>query len=204
MQRTSTAERLKTIMEERHMRQADLLEAAAPYCKAYNVKMGRSALSQYVSGKVEPRQDKLSILSMALNVSEAWLMGYDVPRWRNENEFAPTFPWARKFRNAMSAKMATIDSADWEAACVRPMDVDALMENEKELTFDQACELADRLGISLDDEVLERDAPIQQDEPEREVFARLFTTLTPDNRRRILALMQMLVPCQPQSDDPRE
>lgn len=41
--------------------------------------MGRNDISQYVSGKVEPSQWKLTILAKALNVSEVWLMGYDVP-----------------------------------------------------------------------------------------------------------------------------
>ena len=44
--------------------------------------MNKSDISQYVSGKVEPSQDKLVILGMALNVSEAWLMGFDVPPQR--------------------------------------------------------------------------------------------------------------------------
>lgn len=39
-------------------------------------------MSQYVSGRTEPGQDKLTILGLALNVSEAWLMGYDVPMER--------------------------------------------------------------------------------------------------------------------------
>ena len=38
--------------------------------------MNKSDLSQYVSGLVEPGQEKLSILGMALNVSEAWLIPY--------------------------------------------------------------------------------------------------------------------------------
>ena len=41
--------------------------------------MNRSDLSQYISGKVIPGQEKLSILGQALNVSETWLMGFDVP-----------------------------------------------------------------------------------------------------------------------------
>ena len=44
--------------------------------------MNKSDISQYVSGKVEPSQEKLVILSMALNVSESWLMGFDVPMER--------------------------------------------------------------------------------------------------------------------------
>ena len=41
------------------------------------IKLGKSALSQYVSGKSIPDQDKLVLLSKTLGVSEAWLMGYD-------------------------------------------------------------------------------------------------------------------------------
>ena len=48
----------------------------------YNVKLSKSDLSQYVSDKNAPGQDKLSVLAMALNVSEAWLLGYDVPMER--------------------------------------------------------------------------------------------------------------------------
>lgn len=79
MKAYKTNQRLKQIMEERNLRQVDILRAAEPYCKKYNIKLGKNDLSQYVSGKVEPGQDKLTILSFALNVSETWLMGYDVP-----------------------------------------------------------------------------------------------------------------------------
>jgi transcriptional regulator with XRE-family HTH domain len=65
-------------MIARNMRQVDILKAAEPFCRMYGVKLGKNDLSQYVSGKVEPRQDKLTILGLALGVSEAWLMGYDV------------------------------------------------------------------------------------------------------------------------------
>ena len=44
--------------------------------------MNKSDLSQYFSVKFEPSQDKLVILSIALNVSEAWLIGFDVPTQR--------------------------------------------------------------------------------------------------------------------------
>lgn len=82
MKKSTTAERLQSIMKERRLRQVDILEAAKPYCERYNVKLGRNDISQYVNGSVEPGQHKLTILGMALNVSEAWLMGYDVPMLR--------------------------------------------------------------------------------------------------------------------------
>ena len=75
----TTSDRLKQLMEMRNLRQADILEMIEPYCQKYGVRIPRNALSQYVTGKVIPKQDKLTILGMALNVSEIWLMGYDVP-----------------------------------------------------------------------------------------------------------------------------
>ena len=75
--KTTTAERLKYLMESRNLRQADILEMIQPYCQRYGVNIPRNALSQYV-----PKQDKLTILGLALNVSEVWLMGYDVPMER--------------------------------------------------------------------------------------------------------------------------
>ena len=77
-------QRIRQVMDEQNLRQSDVLELARPLCKQYNTKLGKSALSQYVSGKVEPGQDKLYILSQIFNVSEAWLMGFDVPRERTD------------------------------------------------------------------------------------------------------------------------
>lgn len=78
----TTAERLHEIMSIRNLRQADILQLAQPFCQTYKIKLGKSDLSQFVNGKVEPGQWKLTILGLALNVSEAWLMGYDVPMER--------------------------------------------------------------------------------------------------------------------------
>lgn len=86
MKNENTAIRLKKIMSDRNLRQVDILNLTEPYCKKYDVKMNKSDISQYCSGKTEPNQDKLFILGMALNVNEAWLMGYDVPMERNNFE----------------------------------------------------------------------------------------------------------------------
>lgn len=98
MKKVTTAERLRFLMNKRDLKQIDILRMAEPYCKQYGIKLNRNDLSQYVSGKVEPGQHKLTILGLALNVNEAWLMGYDVPMDRisfsdieNEKGFE-TFP----------------------------------------------------------------------------------------------------------------
>lgn len=83
MKNVTTAQRLRQIMDAKGMRQVDILKAAEPYCARYGVKLNKNDLSQYVSGKVEPGQDKLTILGLALGVSEAWLMGFDVSMERS-------------------------------------------------------------------------------------------------------------------------
>ena len=85
MKKATTSARLKQIMIERNLKQIDILNLCLPYCKKYNIRLASNDLSQYVSGKVEPGQYKLTILGLALNVNETWLMGYDVPRHRHDN-----------------------------------------------------------------------------------------------------------------------
>ena len=77
MKKYTTADRLRQIMAERGLRQIDILDLCKPYCEKYGVKLGRNDISQYIAGKAAPKQDKLTILGLGLNVNEAWLMGYD-------------------------------------------------------------------------------------------------------------------------------
>ena len=78
----TTSQRLNQLRDNYKISQADILRLAKPYCDKYQIKLTKSALSQYFSGKHEPDQEKLTILGLALNVSEVWLMGYDVPMER--------------------------------------------------------------------------------------------------------------------------
>ena len=78
MKKHTIAERLIQIMDERNLKQIDILNLVLPYAKHYGMKIHRSNISQYVSGKVEPNQEKLTLLSKALGVPEVWLMGYEL------------------------------------------------------------------------------------------------------------------------------
>ena len=86
MKTSSTALRLNEFMQKNGLKQIDIINRPKPFCSEYGVKLSKSDLSQYVSGKVEPGQNKLYILARALNVSEAWLMGYEVKNAANKNE----------------------------------------------------------------------------------------------------------------------
>ena len=74
--RVSTcAKRLATALNIRRMKQSELCQLA---------KIPKSSLSQYLSGDYEPKQDRVYDIAKVLNVSEAWLMGYDVPMERQK------------------------------------------------------------------------------------------------------------------------
>ena len=77
MKTSNTSKRLKELMSLKNLRQVDIAEKTG---------LGKSAISQYVSGKITPKQDKVYILADGLNVSPAWLMGYDVPMDRSSRE----------------------------------------------------------------------------------------------------------------------
>lgn len=74
----NTATRLKEIMTKKKLRQRDIIELTKPFEKYCGVSLSKSNLSQYLSGIALPSQKKLSLLAMALNVTEPWLMGFDV------------------------------------------------------------------------------------------------------------------------------
>ena len=86
MKVSTTSERLNYIMKERGLKQVDILEKAKSFKNIYNIGLGKSTLSQYVNGVQSPDQDRYYLLSLILDVSEPWLMGYDVEMDRVPDE----------------------------------------------------------------------------------------------------------------------
>lgn len=82
MRSSNPSERLKQLMSERNLKQVEILEKSLPYQKELGIKMGKSTLSQYVNGVQSPDQHRIYLLSKTLEVSEPWLMGYDVEKER--------------------------------------------------------------------------------------------------------------------------
>ena len=67
--------RIRKALSVRNMTQTELCARA---------KISKSSLSEYMSGKYIPRQDKVFVLAQALNVDPVWLWGYDVPMEKKE------------------------------------------------------------------------------------------------------------------------
>ena len=73
----STAARIREAMSTVSKKQADLVRETG---------LNRGTISRYLSGEVEPRQAAMMKLASALDVSEMWLWGYDVPRVRTAEQ----------------------------------------------------------------------------------------------------------------------
>jgi transcriptional regulator with XRE-family HTH domain len=84
VQVASIADRLREAMNIRNKKQVDLERETG---------INRSAISRYLSGEYEPKNKPIYELAKALDVSEQWLMGYDVPMDR---------PKAQKNNDAIS------------------------------------------------------------------------------------------------------
>lgn len=60
--------RLKEALEAKDLRPVDL-------CRKTHI--SQSTMSQYLSGYAEPKKNRLTLIANTLNVSPAWLMGFD-------------------------------------------------------------------------------------------------------------------------------
>lgn len=69
----TTANRLTIAMNKCGKKQVDLVRQTG---------IDKGAVSNYLKGKYEPKQDAIYKLAKALDVSEMWLWGYDVPMER--------------------------------------------------------------------------------------------------------------------------
>lgn len=69
----TAANRIRIAMEKEGKRQTDL---------ARETGIDKGSISHYLKGRYEPKQETIYRLAQALNVSEMWLWGYDVPMER--------------------------------------------------------------------------------------------------------------------------
>lgn len=69
----TTSERLTLALKLRNMKAVDLHDKTG---------IGKSSISQYMTGVVKPKQDRIYLMAKALDVDELWLMGHNVPMER--------------------------------------------------------------------------------------------------------------------------
>lgn len=74
---STISERLQFAMDKRKIKQIDLARLAD---------VNQGALSRYLKGSYEPKSATIYKLALALDVSDMWLEGYDVPMERSQKQ----------------------------------------------------------------------------------------------------------------------
>ena len=109
MGRETFSDRLKLAMDRRGLKQVDLCRAAA----GKGVKLGKSHVSQYVSGKTVPRADILHFLAETLEVEENWLKGMDEEKKNLGGSEMRTFKKSSKLNNVLyDVRGPVVDEAE--------------------------------------------------------------------------------------------
>ena len=98
------ADRLAQAMGERGLKQVDLLRLAA----ARGIKLGKSQLSQYVSGKTTPRPQVMAALAELLEVDKDWLAGGAAPPGARASKGQAVPSAAPAMRQVASAAAPTV------------------------------------------------------------------------------------------------
>ena len=76
MRQNIFAERMRATMDAKKIKQIDIIRAA----ESQGIKLGKSHVSQYVSGKTIPRDNILNFLASVLEVEPDWLSGKTVDK----------------------------------------------------------------------------------------------------------------------------
>ncbi len=74
----NVGERIKSLRKDRGLTQKELSKLSS---------ISEISIRKYENGDRQPKQKAIYHLAKALDVSEGWLMGYDVPMEREENTF---------------------------------------------------------------------------------------------------------------------
>ena len=75
--KSTLKERLRLALLDANMKPIELSERTG---------IPKSMISYYLNGKTKPKADRIYVICQVLGVSEAWLLGYDVPKNRTAEQ----------------------------------------------------------------------------------------------------------------------
>lgn len=84
-------DRIKKALADRNMHPIELSEKTG---------ISKASISQYMSGRAKPKGNRIFLIAKALDVNEAWLLGYDVEQERKKlssSEAEKDFDLIKKF-----------------------------------------------------------------------------------------------------------
>lgn len=153
MNKVDIKERLKQCLEIRGITQSQL---------AIRANIDKGQLSSYISGKYKPRQNNIDALAKALNVSEAWLMGFDVPMERQPDPVPAPAPLPAD-QQQLNDLYTQLDSSNKKKVIIYTQNLLSTQRMEDELLAAHA-----RTDVEHTSEGLQHDLDIMNDDSEWE------------------------------------
>ena len=153
MNKVDIKERLKQCLEIRGITQSQL---------AIRANIDKGQLSSYISGKYKPRQNNIDALAKALNVSEAWLMGFDVPMERQPDQVPAPAPLPAD-QQQLNDLYTQLDSSNKKKVIIYTQNLLSTQRMEDELLAAHA-----RTDVEHTPEGLQHDLDIMNDDSEWE------------------------------------
>lgn len=97
------ADRMKYAMSVRNMKQAELVDKTG---------IGKSSISQYLSGHYEPKKKNLYLIAKAMDVNENWLLGNEVPMERKKYKLgSELFKMLEQISETLNLPLETLSDA---------------------------------------------------------------------------------------------
>lgn len=103
MKLSNSKERLKEMMDKLGLKQVDI-------CKKCGIQ--KSALSNYLNGTREPRQDQISLICDPYGINPTWLMGYDVPMFIEELIHKDPIAYAKHLESKFGVPSVSIETSE--------------------------------------------------------------------------------------------
>lgn len=153
MNKVDIKERLKQCLEIRGITQSQL---------AIRANIDKGQLSSYISGKYKPRQNNIDALAKALNVNEAWLMGFDVPMERQPDPVPAPAPLPAD-QQQLNDLYTQLDSSNKKKVIIYTQNLLSTQRMEDELLAAHA-----RTDVEHTPEGLQHDLDIMNDDSEWE------------------------------------
>lgn len=122
MRNSNSKKRIRELMDYYHINQTKLCQRTA---------IQKSALSNYLNGDREPRQDQISAIVDPFGVNPAWLMGYDVPMFMEPAAPVSSSPGSGSLREDEKKLLAYYNLLDAEDRDEARGYIKGLVQSEK-------------------------------------------------------------------------
>lgn len=147
--------------------------------------VSRSVVGMYETGQRMPSFEVLEAIADTFNVNISFLIGQ-----------ADNGVYSQVFRNNLATVVSARPKADLSAAGINEYELGLIINGSVPLTFDNACEICDQLGESLDDMLQSEEKTATPEDDGLAELKSIYGSLSPDNRSKLLELSRLFLTAQ--------